>query len=78
MDQGDRVKRDMTVIYGNRACAVRTYRHNGGGHGVDIENRTPLHSRLGPATDAPSSFADGAGAVAALVAAVADPIGDFG
>jgi hypothetical protein len=60
----DLAKRDMTVAYGGRTFALRAYREDGTWHGIIIEDKTPLHSWLGPAA---------VGFVAAVVDAAVAP-----
>ena len=67
MDEVERAKRDMTVVYGGRTFAVRAYRDRGAWHGIVIENRTPLHTGLHSAADAASCLAAAVGFVAAVV-----------
>ncbi len=66
MPEVDLAKRDMTVAYGDRTFALRAYREDGSWHSVIIENKTPVHSWLGPAADAATCFA-AVGFVAASV-----------
>jgi hypothetical protein len=67
MDGPDLAKRDMTVIYGERTFALRAYRQRGEWHSVIIENRTPLHTWLGPSADPALCLAAAVGFVAAVV-----------
>ena len=55
MNDLDLRKRDMSVVYGDRTFALRAYRAEGTGHGVIIENRTPMLTAL-PATAAAASY----------------------
>lgn len=73
MSDLDFAKRDMTVAYGGRTFALRAYRQDGTWHGIIIENKTPLHSWLGPAADAAACFAAAVGFVAAVVDAAVAP-----
>ena len=41
MSSLDLIKRDMTVVYGDRTFALRAYRDDQAWHGIIIENRTP-------------------------------------
>ena len=69
----DLAKRDMTVAYGGRIFALRAYREDGTWHGIIIEDKTPLHSWMGPAADAATCFAAAVGFVAAVVDAAVAP-----
>lgn len=58
----DYVKHDMTFTYEGRIFAVRAYRNDDAGgtnwHATILENRTPLHHELGPASSSAACFAD--------------------
>jgi hypothetical protein len=75
MNPLDLTKRDMTVVYGDRTFSLRAFRHDGAWHGNIIENRTPVHHRLGATVDAATYFAAAVGFLAAVVDAGVDTIG---
>jgi len=69
----DLSKRDMTVVYGDRTFALRAYQEDQTWSGIIIENRTPIHHGLAPATDPATCFAAAVGFVAATVDAAGGP-----
>ena len=75
MDSLDLIKRDMTVVYGDRTFALRAYREGQEWRGIIIENRTPIRHSLAPAADPATYFAAAVGFVAATVDAACEPRG---
>lgn len=73
MNERDHAKRDMSVGYGNRTFALRTYREGGAWHGVIIENKTPMRNGLPPAADPAAYFAAAIEYVVAVVDAAVAP-----